>query len=343
MVGAGMAGLTAARELRERGVEVEVFDKGRGPGGRLASRRVTLGTHNAEAASLLSFDHGAQYFTARDPRFRQRVAQWREEGVVAPWEGRIRTLRRGQLGDPRGATERFVGVPRMSALTRQWAAGMEVRCGHRVEALERHEEVAGWTLRCVDGQRFGPYDAVGLTAPAVQSGALLETAEEGEIRPFITDLRGQVESVELEPCWAVMVAFEEPLAVEADGAFVEDSPLSWIARDSSKPGRPAAAAGVDAWVLHASALWSREHLEEEREAVLARLLEALDDALGGPGLPPAIYQTAHRWRYALPPQPLADACLSSPRAGLAVAGDWCGGPRVEGAFLSGLALAEALV
>jgi len=80
IIGAGMAGLSCATVLAEAGLRACVLDKGRGPGGRMAARRAEI------ADETVSFDHGAQYFTAHDAGFQAAVTRWEEEGVVARWE-----------------------------------------------------------------------------------------------------------------------------------------------------------------------------------------------------------------------------------------------------------------
>jgi renalase len=113
----------------------------------------------------------------------------------------------------------------------------------------------------------------------------------------------------LAPCWAVLLGFDQPLEVPFDGAFVGSGPLSWIARNNSKPGRPPA----ESWVLHAGPDWSTEYLEAERETVIADLLAAFESATGLANLNPP-HRDAHRWRYALPPEPLTTGCLADPTA-----------------------------
>jgi renalase len=135
-----------------------------------------------------------------------------------------------------------------------------------------------------------------------------------------------------------MAAFETRLEVPFDGAFVHGSPLTWIARNNSKPGRPQS----ECWVLHASPEWSAEHLEDAPEAVCAELLAALEQAIGV-GRAPTIHTAAHRWLYALPSAPLSVGCMWDDEARVAVCGDWCQSARIEGAFLSGLAAAEKLI
>lgn len=140
----------------------------------------------------------------------------------------------------------------------------------------------------------------------------------------------------MQGCLAAMLSFGRPLGLEFDGAFVHESGLSWVARNSSKPGREGAA---EAWVVHAGPEWSDEQMELTPEQLLPRLTSLFWEATGLEPVEPT-YATSHRWRYAIPPEPLSDRCLFDAELGIGVCGDWCAGPRVEGAYLSGLALAE---
>jgi predicted NAD/FAD-dependent oxidoreductase len=293
---------------------VVVLDKGRRPGGRLATRRV----------DGLAFDHGAQYFTATDASFRRHVAGWLEEGVVAEWTGRIGTLEGGRVRPGSGRTTRFVGMPGMSSLPGHLARGLEIHQGVRVTSAT--SRAGAWVLTADDGAVFDPFDLVLVTVPGPQAVPLLAKT------PALAGAAGRGR---LRPCWAVLVAFDRPLEAPLDGAFVEGSPLSWVARDSAKPGRPKG----EPWVLHAGPGWSEAHLEMEPQEVVPLLLAAFAEALGR-DLPPPTFRHGHRWRYALPDPPLDVPCLFDPEARLGAGGDWCGGPKVQGAFRSGDALAD---
>lgn len=337
VVGAGMSGLVVARTLLDHGLPVQVVDKGRRPGGRLATRR-------SRSSEERAFDHGAQFFTARDPVFRRYVDSWAEEGVVARWDGR--TIRVGEDGGREAArdSERWVGVPGMQSVAAWLAADLEVCAGRRVTALRRTD--GGWLLEADDTlplELARPFHRVVLAMPHAQAAELLE--------PVAPELGERVRSASVAPCWAVLAELEEAVAAGPDGfdaAFLPGDPLSWVARDSSKPGRPAG----ERWVLHAGPEWSAEHLEEEPETVATLLLEAFNalvDRHGGGTRPegaaaglPVRHVQAHRWRYALPTEPL-DARYLASEEGLFACGDWCGGPRVEGAFRSGAALAGHLL
>jgi predicted NAD/FAD-dependent oxidoreductase len=315
VIGAGLSGLAAARGFLQMGASVSVFEKARAPGGRISTRR----------ADAFAFDHGAQYFTCHDPRFAEILEPMRRSGVVAPWPGRIRSLHRGRASRLREETERLVGVPGMSALSRALAADLEVVAPLQIDAVEQSEGV--WRLRPADGEPVGPFDAVVVATPAPQAAPLVEAAPR---------LHDAVAAVRMQPCWAALVAFAAPLDVELDGAFVEDSPLAWVARNNSKPDRPAA----ECWVLHANPAWSEAQLEMEPEAVGTRLVDALAEALDRE-LPAPAWLRAHRWRYASTDRPLGQPYLWDPTACIGVCGDWGDGGRVERAVLSGDALSRA--
>ncbi len=317
VIGAGIAGLACARRLAATGVGVVVLDKGRRPGGRASTR--SIGTS--------AFDHGAQYLTARDPRFLHEVESWRRAGIAAEWTGRIGVLRTGSVATGASETRRYVGKPSMSTIARHLARGLDVRCGVRVEHLERDSN--GWWLDVDGGLRAGPFPRVIVTAPPPQSAELIGTAA-----PRIA---ARLRTVCVRPCWTLMVEFERPLQLALDSAFVHESELAWIAREASKPERGAG----ERWVLHATADWSDAHLEADTEFVVRELMEALARAVAAP-IPAAMQAAAHRWRFATPEPALPELFLYDADLGLGVCGDALGGPRVEGAWLSGTALADAV-
>lgn len=318
IVGAGIGGLCCGRQLHAAGFNVRVFDKARGAGGRVSVRRTGTGAE---------FDHGAQYFTVRNAAMVQELERWLAAGVAAPWQGRIGSLNSGHWRPAKSEITRYAGVPGMTAIAKYLAADLDVVFRSRVTEVARIE--GRWQLTGEGGRIPGDFDILILNAPAPQSASLLKD---------IPDLAQQLPTAQFSPCWAVMLAFEERLEVPWDAAFMEDSPLAWIARNSSQPGRPAQ---PDCWVLHASPAWSMAHLEESPNAVTARLLASFWQAIGMPPRQPA-FVAAHRWRYALPEKTLETRYLFDEELRLGVCGDWCGGPRVEGAYLSGLSLAEAV-
>ena len=321
IVGAGIAGLSAARALRERGDEAVVFERAHGPGGRASTRRVDGidMPKNARGATLV-FDHGAQYFTVRDPRFQAVVDGWLRDRVVAEWDGRIVSFDSEGWDDLASATTRYVGIPGMSAIAKAMAETLDVRYGQRVQQV-RLKPDATLILEPATGE----FDRVILAVIADQARPLVAG---------IPDLSARLATVVTRPCWAVLAAFDERVPARFDGAFVHGSPLGWVARNQSKPKREWK---VDAWVLHATAAWSSVHVDDDPEIVGSCLMEAFHDLIPA-GLPRAFYATAHRWRYAVADPPLAVGAIHHDR--ITLCGDWCLGNRIEDAFLSGLAACQ---
>ncbi len=320
VVGAGVAGLICARTLSDHGIDVTVFEKSRGVGGRLATRR--FDDH------ALSLDHGAQYFTANDPRFTRYVHSWMQQGLVEPWLGRIVELRwGGEIVEEKTGTPRYVGVPGMNAIAVHLATDLTIRQPTKIERLTRSED-GRWLLIDEQGEHSGPFDVVLSNLPPAQSLPIIEASD------FLETVR----TVNMQPCWALMTVADSVAAVPFDGAFVNQGPLAWICRNDRKPGR----GQTPCLVAHASPDWSTEHLENEPEWVRQQLHEALEQTVGI-SIPDARTQVVHRWRYSIAANPLSDDCLWDPVAGLGACGDWCAGSRIEGAFLSGMAMAGCVL
>ena len=338
VVGAGIAGLACARVLGDAGFDVTVFDKGRRPGGRACVRRAGDGAAEAQ------FDHGAQYFTVKDPRFGRHVDAWRERGVVAEWRARIAAVAGGAVEDKQ-VPPFLVGVPGMNALPKHLAANLDVRSGRLVTGLERDGD--GWALKFDDGETAGGFGRVLVTAPAPQTADLLDG---------LTPLAAAARRARHRACWAVLVEYPSDPNLPFDGAFLNDdelpaggpggggpNPLAWAAREASKPKRPG---GPAAWTLHAKPEWSDANVDRDPAHVLPELLAAFAAIVGhatGKRLPAPSHAQAHRWRSAYVAEaalePGGGECLYDAGSDLGAAGDWCVGGRVEGAYLSGVALA----
>ena len=275
----------------------------------------------------LAFDHGAQYFTARDPRFHKEVTSWLAEGHAQEWHGSIGVARHGLFEPKEASPIRYVGTPRMSAITRHMATNLDITFNTRVHAAELDSN--RWLLFDENQSKLGCFDALIITTPPLQA------------LPFLAQfpsLKKEVVHAKMLPCWAAMVSFEYPLSIPHDGLFVQNSALSWICRNNSKPGRPQ----IESWVLHGSPEWSTRHVELEAPEALARLVTAFSKATGL-DMPSPVFAKAHRWRYAIAESPLHLGCLWDKDNKLAVCGDWCNGSRIEGAFLSGVAAADRIV
>ncbi|MGB7326681.1 MAG: FAD-dependent oxidoreductase [Rubripirellula sp.] len=319
VVGAGISGLICARTLADHGCDVSVFDKSRGVSGRMSTRRLE---------DAVTFDHGAQYFTARDVRFKRYVESWVEDGVVQPWDGRIVAIEKCVVDSDKSGGDRYLAVPGMSSLGKHLASDLSMFLDTQITAVTRTNNK--WRLTTDAGSGFDEFDVVVVAVPSHQAASLLVEA------PGLAD---RARGVKMDGCWALMLAFERSLNLGFDGAFVQQSPLSWIARNSSKPGR---GGDCETWVVHADAEWTEAHIEDSPDEIRSFLIDEFFRATGRSKVEPR-HSVIHRWRFAIPKNPLATDCLFDAEQSIGACGDWCGGPRVEGAFLSGMAMAGRIM
>lgn len=327
VVGSGMAGIACAQALREAGRDVIVFDKGRGPGGRVASRRIEGAT----------FDHGAQFIRPRDAGFNDWLHKLSDAGSAARWN----------LPEHAGTSEAgphtpvWVGTPDMNALLAELSESLNVVQSTNIQALTRSRE--GWVLTTSRGGQLGPFGSLVVTIPAPQAIGL--------IAPVVGEEFSALNDVTYAPCMTAMAAFETALddipdaarqtsPSQGSGTLPADGPIGWIARTNSKPGR---GHPLDAWVIQANPEWSSAHADDEKPAIAAALFEAFRNQFPSAGRQQPVYLEGHRWRYALVTNPVGSPCLADKTIGLAVAGDGLIGPRVEAAFLSGRAAAAEVL
>jgi renalase len=305
IVGAGMAGLTAGKALQTRGWKVVVLDKGRRTGGRMATRRI----------GSSRFDHGAQFFTGRDERFRKAVERWEADDWAAPWFGEDGHVRYRAVGG-------------MNELATKLGSSLDVRLETVVRTVVPFEQ--RWSVRTESGCVHS--HALILTCPAPQSLALLAGCRERLAAGFVLDL----EAVKYDPCLALLAVVNGSSRVPAPGYFrFAEGPIESIADNTQK----GVSTGGAALTIHARGDFSSRHLESAAGDVAAMLLEYAAAWFGGP----VLEWQLHRWRYSRPVPADRLVCLFTQQpACLAVSGDAFGGSRVEGAFLSGLAAAEQL-
>ena len=280
-----------------------LFDKGRGPGGRMSTRRIT------SALGEVSVDYGAPCFTVRDRHFRAAIAGWEQQGLVQHW--------------PEGGIDVWVGLPNMNAVVKNMASCHEVHWNTFAKGLVY--EGGKWRV-ATDTGLHGPFEALIVATPAEQAVPLLSLHDLAMART--------ASLARSKPCWVGAFIFAAPLRTTAH--FLRDRGLIALAVcNRIKPQR----AEIECWAVHANTEWSRAHLEAPATLVAQNLLDALLKALEHPPTPP-IEAMAHRWRYAQPPESLRKA-MWNPAIALGTCGDWLLGPRAECAWISGRNLAHA--
>ena len=256
------------------------------------------------------------------------MQRWQSNGWAAQWKPQLYNFKSGQLTPSPDEQIRWVGTPRMSAITRALLDDLPVTFGCRI--TEVFQGTQHWNLLDADGGNHGPFSHVVIATPAPQATALLAAAPK---------LASAAAGVKMDPTWAIALAFDTPLDTPMEGCFVQDSPLDWLARNRSKPGRDAS---LDTWVLHATSAWSKAHLDLSKEAVIEHLHGAFAELLHS-AMPAPSFSLAHRWLYARPSASHEFGVLADADLGLYVCGDWCLSGRVEGAWLSGQEVARRLI
>ena len=323
VIGAGIAGLSAAHCLQTAGKLVCVLDKSRDVGGRMATRRT----------SELQCDHGAQYFTAQSPAFRAQVAAWLKAKTVARWKAPIAAWNGYELCSSK-PNARYVGTPFMKSPLQLMAKNLTVKLGTQVTSVAQTE--FGWRVNSDLQSRAAKQLVIAL--PAAQAQAIIPKEQ----------LANNVAANALmEPCWALLLTTEVHLPLPYAGVFVNEGAFSWVAQDNTKPQRNLHQPSVQTWVMHATPAWSTAHLEcsaQEVEILLvAEFNRLLTRWLPAAPIPTWKYIAAHRWRYARGTSTAVPPTHAWQENGLALAGDWLAGGRVEGAYLSGLTAAQLLI
>lgn len=328
VVGAGIAGLVGARLLERVGHRVTVVDKGRHPGGRMATRRVGGAV----------FDHGAQFVTLREQALADETARWRGRGWLVEWFRGAPDLGAGSHAPPAAAGDghpRFRGAPHQRALPEALADELaDVRCSVHLEALAHDGSRWHATGRTHDGVPVAlDADALLCTPPAPQTLALLAA---GAVE-LPKDVDAALRQVRFDPCLAVLAVPRGEVALPPPGAArLPDHPvLAFVADNRAKGVSP-----VPSVTLHASAAFSRAHLDGDREAAGRELLDAAEELLGCP----AEVAHVHGWRYSVPTSRSDDPAPGGSVPGpVRFAGDAFTGGRVEGAALSGHLAATRLL
>ena len=319
IIGAGMAGLSALNQLASQGHKVTVFDKSRGSGGRMATKKV----------GTASWDMGAQFFRAHTEAFQQQLEQWQQDGIISEWQANIWQIANDQASPSPDTVKRYVATPRMTGLSRYM-----LRCASAFETESRIVRLlkrpAGWHLFSDDNREFGPFDKLIVAIPPEQANALLKTADD------LASLRDATH-VDMNPCWTLLLSFNQPLATDIDAAFVKDGPIGWISRNNSKPGRDAG----ESWVIQANHHWSKDHCNGERHGLMETLQNAFWQALQLPPQPHAEIWL-HRWLFSIPNVVEQPGTVVSNDDSVALCGDWLQAPNIEGAWLSGNLAARRL-
>ena len=318
IVGAGFSGITVARELARHN-HVQVFEKSRGMGGRMATRRTE--THH--------FDHGAQFFTAKSQEFQDFLEPIRQQNIITPWQCNFAEIVENKINKSwkfSSAYPHFVATPYMNSLCKHLAKDLNVLLNTQIKNITFNQKK--WSLQTINNQVFNDYDYLILAIPAPQAIALIPSQFK------YTEL---VKQISMSGCFTLMLGLNKNLNMQFDAAVVKQSIISWIAKNHSKSDRPHGFS----LVVNSSNKWADANIEADITQVKDKLLDTLksiielkDDDIE--------YSTLHRWKYANAGLRKGEKSLFDSQLNLGLCGDWFISGRVESAFLSGMNLISQL-
>lgn len=312
VIGAGMAGLTVSNILSQKGFSVDVFDKGRGVGGRMSSRRTQWGY----------LDHGCQYFTVKDPLFEQFLQEY--SSLITVWQGRFFTWVEGHFQVMEAEKNRYLPTVRMNNLCRQMASQVNVSLSTPIVSLARQND--HWILTDDQSHCYSGYHWLIVTAPPQQTFTLI--SNHSVIAPPIG-------AIEMYPCYSLMLVIPEDLDFGFEGLQLEHPVLGWIAVNSSKPHREKPLS----LVIQSNFSWAEKNLDGDRTSIAEIMKQEAKEVLSC-NFESILYESLHLWRYALPKKVNTQTYYLDEEKKLAICGDWCLSGKVESAFLSAYSLAE---
>lgn len=318
IIGAGITGTTAAKLFTDHGIDVDIFEKSRGLGGRLTTKRLGWG----------HIDIGAQYFTARHDVFKKQVEEWLEKGVIARWNFAPHMVRDGKLCESPDTTPRYVGTPSMNSIVHSLAKGITTKSNTFISALHQ-DSSSKWRLESALGEAFSQYDWVVSSLPSEQCTALFNAK---------TDILDKIPESLHQPCWAVSLATSGHVSEDVQGIF-GDEVISWVSRLSSRPSRKIYDGYDDLWMLHFSPEWTHKN-SKETDAV-EKGFDWLKHILNTEIV--FINHYTHYWRFAsISAKTNPSGVLIDTSKKIAATGAWCNGGRVEGGYISALELVDKI-
>ena len=294
IIGAGMAGLSAARVLTQKGHEVTVLDKGRGVGGRMSTRTI----ENAKA------DHGAQYFAAKTPEFQALIAEFQSENVITEWH----LAQRDNI--------RFVGAKGMNMIPKKMASSLNVLVNEKVVLIEHN------SIKTESGNVFD-FDNLIITIPIPQ---VIDLFQCSEIELSGVD-KTALETIEYQPCIAVMAVLEKPTEIVSGGIMLENQPVAWIADNFQK-----GITETPTVTIHGSGAYSAERFDDDLQKVANDMLSSVNQYVEPKNI--ISFQT-HRWKFSNATKRYEKPFYQIENRKVFLGGDGFGMGNVEGAFLSG--------
>lgn len=319
IIGAGFSGCVLA-EILSPHVNLTLFEKSRGAGGRMASK----------ISEDFSFDYGAQFFTVRNPAFDTFIQPYLEAKIIKRWDPIFVEMNQANIitkRDWKDSHPHYVATPGMNAWCREIATHHTLLCETEITELIEHKE--SWSLRAANGQRFDNFDWVISTCPVAQSRQLL---------PPTFSHQQALQQIQMLPCFTLMLGLKAMPNISWQAALIHESCLSWVSCNHSKPDRSI----KPSLTCHARNSWAESNLEAPLKVVEHNMLEECLSILPLTREDIAISRF-HRWRYANINKQDNALCYFDKTLKLGACGDWCIQGRVEAAFNSAKSMADRLL
>jgi len=348
-VGGGVAGLTCAARLAQINInDVVVFDTGKQTvGGRCSSRQVNIG------GQLCTFDHAVQYFTATDSRFKKIVSYLVRDGAAKHWKGPVGHLNNGHFQPDPSFTEAYIGTNGVRSICESLAKFCQVQRPVWISTISFDSHLRKWTV-----DKYGVFDYVVIAHNGKCAAKLTEHSGAPEINKlcqtrFASRANLKDNRMTLSSMFVLIVAFESSLKLNFEGAHVSDANISWVANNSAKYGDSRMAGNSpECWTIISTTSLAeqnkvpQEHIPPHVEKQISKLLlEAFCNAAGlKRKLPSVCFQKLQLWGAAVPINTLSgdQECVFDGQRQIGICSDWLTSPCVQGAAVSGLALAESI-
>ena len=318
VIGAGLSGLTLARILSKH-FEVTLYEKSNGPGGRMASRQV----------SPYSFDHGAQYFTAKTEPFKQYVNQLIKVGCIERWDARFVEIEKKEISNSwqwSNQYPHYVGVPTMNAIGKHLGNQLNIKLNVNIQSLNKTSD--SWHLYDNQGNLVGSFDWVIIAIPAAQAVKLL---------PASISFSTIIKTIKMTGCFSLMLGFQKTYDIKFDAALIRGRDISWVSVNSSKPQRNQ----PFSLLVHSTNSWADKNINERKNYIIEHMCKEVNETLGF-DVTIANHQDLHTWRFANAKKRYEEKYLIDKEKCIAVCGDWLIQGNVEAAFTSGNELANQI-
>ena len=319
IIGTGISGITIAQNLKDF-ANVSLFEKSRSVGGRMAFRR----------SDPYEFDHGAQFFIAKNKNFKDFITPLLDEEVIRIWHARFAEYESNKLVRKinwDSEYPHYVGAPGMNAIAKYLSKDLDIKLNTKVDKIVKNTKY-GWELFDDNKNILGEFDWVISTAPPLQSA---------EILPKCFEYQEELISKKMVGCFSLMLGFKKALPLLWDAALISNADISWISINNSKPGR----AKSLSMLIHSTNSWAEKHLSDDRQSVISYLNKETTRIIGH-DTSRADHIDIHAWRYANIGKQKDSNLLIDYKNNLASCGDWLTHGRIESAFEAGFRMANTI-